>query len=116
MQHSIDRLTTDWPNVSKRIWSTTTSQTPSQDSANSSKLLMLDTGNVKENSPAKPTLPALLETSQTTNLIPPNPITSLANPSPSRRTIPALPRARALLPTQRSPLLTFPQNSGKTAS
>src|SRR5882672_877766 len=27
-QHSADRLTTDWPNVSKTTWSTTTSRTP----------------------------------------------------------------------------------------
>src|SRR5467141_3883189 len=103
-QHSTDRLTTDWPNVSKMTWSTTTSQTPSQESADLFKLLMLNTGNVKENSPTKHTLPVLLETSQTTNLIPPNPITSLENPSPSRRTTnPALPRARAPLPTRRTP-------------
>jgi len=64
----------------------------------------------------KPMLPVVPETSQTTNLIPPNPITSLENPSPSRRTTPALPRARAPLPTRRSPLPTFPRNSGKMAS
>src|SRR5882672_9961371 len=107
-QHSADRLIMDWPNVSKMTWSTTTSQTPSQDSTDSFKLSMLNTGNEKENSPAKTPLPVLPETSQTTNPILPNPITSLANPSPSRRTTPALPRARAPLPTQRSPLLTFP--------
>src|SRR5882672_9753614 len=92
-QHSTDRLTTDWPNVSKTTWSTTTSRTPSQDSTDSSKLSMLDTGKKQENSPMKTALLALPEKSQTTNLIPPNPISSLENPSPSRRTIPAVPRA-----------------------
>src|SRR5882672_877763 len=92
-------------------------QAEHQDSADSSKLSMLDTGNERENSPVKPALPDPPETSQTTNPIPPNQITSLANPSPSRRTTtPALPRARAPLLTRRSPLLTFPRNSGKTVS
>jgi len=53
----------DLPNISKMIWSTTTSQPPSQDSENWSKLSMHDTGNEKENSPMKPKLLDLLETS-----------------------------------------------------
>src|SRR5882724_7730784 len=68
MQHSIDRLIMDLPNISKIIWSTTTSQTPSQDSKNSSKLLMYDTGNEKESSPMKPKLPDHLETSPNRSL------------------------------------------------
>src|SRR5882724_12843663 len=44
-QHSADRLTTDSPNISKTTWSTMRSQTPFPASGNSSKLLMLDTGN-----------------------------------------------------------------------
>src|SRR5882724_11829266 len=106
MQHSIIRLTMDSPNVSKTIWSTMTSQTPSQDSENSSKLSTHNTGNEKENSPAKPELPDLLETSLNTSLT-----TSPAKvlPIPCRRTeTPALPRARAQLLNRRSPpLLTF---------
>src|SRR5882724_3569702 len=111
MQHSVVRLTTDSPNVSKMIWSTTKSRTPSLDSENSSKLSTLDTGNEKENSPAKPELPDLLETSPTTS-------PAKVLPTPSRRTTtPALPRARAPLLNRRSPpLLTFLQNSGKTES
>src|SRR5882724_5151301 len=35
MQHSVVRLTTDSPNVSKMIWSTMKSRTPSWDSENS---------------------------------------------------------------------------------
>src|SRR5882672_610188 len=98
MQHSADRLTMDWPNISKTIWSTTTSRTLSQDSTNSSKLSMLNTGNERENSPAKPALLVLPESSQVTDPILPNLITSLANQSPSRRTTtPALPRAQAPL-------------------
>src|SRR5882724_8558692 len=63
MPHSVVRLTTDSPNVSKTIWSTTKSRTPSLESKNSSKLSMHNTGNEKENSPAKPELLDLLETS-----------------------------------------------------
>src|SRR5882724_5142399 len=111
MQHSIDRLTMDLPNVSKTIWSTTTSRTPSQDSKNSSKLLMHDTGNEKENSPMKPKLLDLLETSPNRSLTLTSPTTSLAKvlPIPSRTTTTlALPRARAQLLNRRSPpLLTF---------
>src|SRR5882724_11942426 len=120
MQHSIDRLTMDFPNVSKMIWSTTTIQTPLQDSKNSSKLSTHDTGNEMENSPTKPELPDLLETSPNRSLTLTGPTTSLANilPIPSRRaTTPALPRARAQLLNRRSPpLLTFLRNSGKTES
>src|SRR5882724_520268 len=120
MQHSIDRLTMDLPNVSKMIWSTTTSQTPSQDSENSSKLSMHDTGNEKENSPMKPKLPDLLESSPNQSLTLTGPKTSPAKllPIPSRRTTtPALPRARAPLPNRRSPPLpTFLQNLGKMES
>jgi len=67
MQHSVNRLTTDLPNISKMIWSTTTSQPPSQDSKNSSKLSIHDTGNEKEKSPTKPELLDLLETNLTTS-------------------------------------------------
>src|SRR5882724_2291888 len=111
MQHSVVRLTTDSPNVSKTKWSTMKSRTPSLDSENLSKLLMLDTGNEKENSPAKPELPDLLETS-------PNTSPAKVLPTPSRRTTtPALPRARAQLPNRRSPPLpTFLLNSGKMES
>src|SRR5882724_1699434 len=101
MQHSIDRLTMDLPNVSKTIWSTTTSRTPSQDSKNSSKLSTHNTGNKKENSPTKPKLLDLLETSPNQSLTLTGLTTSPAKvlPIPSRRaTTPALPRARAQLP------------------
>src|SRR5882724_3276363 len=120
MQHSIDRLTMDLPNVSKMIWSTTTSQTPSQDFENLSMLSMHDTGNEKENSPMKPKLPDLLETSLNTSPTLTSPTTSPAKvlPIPSRTTTTlALPRARAPLPNRRSPPLpTFLQNSGKMES
>src|SRR5882724_1370392 len=120
MQHSEDRLTKDSPNISKTIWSTTTSRTPLQDSKNSSKLSMCDTGNEKENSPVKPNLPDLLETSLNTSPTLTSLTTILAKvlQIPSRRTTtPALPRARAPLPNRRSPPLpTFLQNSGKTES
>src|SRR5882724_3932256 len=120
MQHSIDRLTMDLPNVSKTIWSTTTSQPPLQDSENSSKLLMHDIGNKKENSPVKPELLDLLETSPNRSLTLTGLTISLAKvlPIPSRTTTtPALPRARAQLLNRRSPpLLTFLRNSGKTES
>src|SRR5882724_4357864 len=120
MQHSVVRLTMDLPNISKTIWSTTTSQTPSQDSENSSKLLMHDTGNKKENSPVKPKLPDLLETSPNTSLTQTSLTTSPAKvlPIPNRTTTtPALPRARAPLLNRRSPPLpTFLRNSGKTES
>src|SRR5882724_4176913 len=114
MQHSIVRLTTDSPNVSKMIWSTTKSRTPSLDSKNSSKLSMLDTGNEKENSPTKPELPDLLDTSPDLTSLTTSPAKVL--PTPSRRTTtPALPRARAPLQNRKSPPLpTFLQNSGKT--
>src|SRR5882724_4059283 len=108
MQHSVDRLTMELPNVSKMIWSTTTSQTPLQDSENLSKLSMHNTGNEKENSPMKPDLLDLLETSLNQSLTLTGPTTSLEKvlPIPSRRTTtPALPRARAQLPNRRSPPL-----------
>src|SRR5882724_7009428 len=108
MQHSVDRLTMDSPNVSKMIWSTTTSQTPSQDSKNLSKLLMHDTGNEKENSPANPKLPDHLETSPNRSLTLTGLTTSLAKVLPiprRRRTTSALPRARAQLLNRRSPPL-----------
>src|SRR5882724_416402 len=111
MQHSINRLTTDSPNISKMIWSTTTIQPLSQDSENSSKLSTHNTGNEKESSPLKPELLALLKTSLNKGLTPTSLTTSLAKvlPSPSRTTTTlALPRARAQLPNRRSPpLLTF---------
>src|SRR5882724_125072 len=106
MQHSIARLTMDSPNVSKMIWSTMKSQPPSQDSKNSSKLSMHDTGNEKENSPTKPKLLDLLETSPNRSQTPTSPTTSPAKvlPIPNRRTTTlALPRARAQLPNRRSP-------------
>ena len=107
-QHSIVRLTMDLPNVSKMIWSTTTSQPPLQDSENLSKLSMHDTGNEKENSPMKPELPDLLETSPNQSLTLTGLTTSLEKvlPIPSRTTTtPALPRARAQLLNRRSPPL-----------
>src|SRR5882724_640759 len=106
MQHSVDRFTMDLPNVSKMIWSTTTSQTPSQDSENSSKPSMYNTGNEKENSPMKPELPDHLETSLNRSLTLTSLTTSPAKvlPIPSRRTTTlALPRARAQLLNRRSP-------------
>jgi len=81
---------------------------------------MCDTGNEKENSPVKPNLPDLLETSLNTSPTLTSLTTILAKvlQIPSRRTTtPALPRARAPLPNRRSPPLpTFLQNSGKTES
>src|SRR5882724_5215639 len=81
---------------------------------------MHDTGNEKENSPEKPELPDLLDTSPNTSLTLTSLTTSPAKvlPIPSRRTTtPALPRARAPLPNRRSPPLpTFLRNSGKTES
>src|SRR5882724_11745315 len=120
MQHSIDRFTMDLPNVSKMTWSITTSQTPLQDSKNSSKLSTHDTGNEKENSPVKPELPDHLETSLNRSLTLTSPTTSPEKvlPIPSRRTTTlALPRARAQLLNRRSPPLpTCLQNLGKTAN
>src|SRR5882724_9676089 len=85
--HSIIRLTMYLPNASKMTWSTKTSQLLLQDSKNSSKLLTHKTGNEKEKSPAKPTLPEPSEASPNRNTTP-SPTTSLANflPIPSRRT------------------------------
>jgi len=105
IQHSIDRLAMDFPNISKTIWSTTTSRPPSQDSKNLSKLLMHITGNEKENSLMKPKLLDLLETSLNRSLTLTGPITSPAKvlPIPNRTTTtPALPRARAQLLNRRS--------------
>src|SRR5882724_4295165 len=103
MQHSEDRHTMDSPNVSKMIWSTTTSRTPLQDSKNSSKLSMHDTGNEKENSPMKPEFLDLLETSPNRSLT----LTGLTT-SP----------AKVLqLPSRRSPPFpTFLRNLGKMES
>src|SRR5882724_6124225 len=116
MPHSVVRLTMDLPNISPMTWSTMKSQTPLLDSENLSKLSTHDTGNEKENSPVKPELPDLLETSPNTSLTLTSPTASSAKvlPIPSRRTTtPALPRARAPLPNKRSPPLpTFLQNSG----
>src|SRR5882724_23283 len=120
MQHSINRLTMDSPNVLKTIWSTMTSQPPLQDSKNLSKLLMHDTGNEKENSPMKPELPDLLEISLNQILTLTGPTTSPVKvlPITSRRTTTlALPRARVQLLNRRSPPLpTFLRNSGKMES
>jgi len=44
MQHSVIRLTTTSPNVSKTIWSTMKKLNTLMDSENSSKLLIHDTG------------------------------------------------------------------------
>jgi len=81
---------------------------------------MHDTGNEKENSPMKPKLPDLLETSPNTSPTLTSPTTSPAKvlPIPRRKTTtPALPRPRAPLQKRRSPpLLTFLRNSGKTES
>src|SRR5882724_1947230 len=111
MQHSVDRLTMDSPNISKMIWSTTTSQPTSQDSENSSKLSMPNTGNEKENSPMKPELPDLLEISPNRSLTLTGLTTSLGKVLPitnRKTTTPALPRARTQLLNRRSPpLLTF---------
>src|SRR5882724_11402012 len=119
MQDSVDRLTMDLPNVSKMDDMVHHNKpTPLQDSKNSSKLMMHDTGNEKENSPMKPELLDHLETSPNRRLTLTGPTTSPAKvlPVPSRRTTTlALPRARAQLPNRRSPpLLTFLRNSGKT--
>jgi len=110
-QHSVVRLTMDSPNVSKMIWSTMKSWTPSLDSGKLVQGYRCRYWNEKENSPAKPELPDLLETS-------PNTSPAKVLPTPSRRTTtPALPRARAQLPNRRSPPLpTFLLNSGKTES
>src|SRR5882724_3329506 len=120
MPHSVNRLTTDLPNVSNTIWFTTPSQPPSQDSENSPKLSMQNTGNEKENSPMKPKLPDLLETSPNRSLTLTSPTTSPAKvlPIPNRTTTTlSLPRARAQLLNRRSPLLlTFLRNSGKMES
>src|SRR5882672_7133933 len=61
--HSADRLTMDLPNKSRMTWSTTISQTPSQDSESSFKLSMHDIGNDAVKFPAKPEHPDLPETS-----------------------------------------------------
>src|SRR5882724_1007003 len=77
-------------------------------SENPSKLSMQDTGNQKENSPAKPELLDLLETSPNRSLTLTGLTTSPAKvlPIPSRTTTtPALPRARAQLLNRRSPPL-----------
>src|SRR5882724_7116915 len=120
MQHSVDRLTMDSLSVSKMIWSTTTSQTPLQDSENSSKLSMHDTGNKKENSPMKPKLPDHLESSPNRSLTLTGPTTSLAKvlPIPSRTTTTlALLRERAHILNRRSPpFLTLLRNSGNMES
>src|SRR5882724_2423248 len=108
----------DSPNVSKMIWSTTIRQTPSQDSKNSSKLSMHDTGNEKENSPMKPKLLDHLETSLNQILTLTGPTISPAKilPIQSRTTTtPALPRARAQLPNRRSPPLHISSNSTGTS-
>jgi len=111
MPHSVDRLTMDLLNVSKMIWSTMPSQPLSQDSKNSSKLSMHNTGNKRENSPMKPELPDLLETSlnQSLTLTSPTTIPAKVFPIPSRRTTTlALARARAQLLNRRNPpLLTY---------
>jgi len=59
MQHSNDRLTMDLLNVSKTIWSTTTSPMLFPAFGNSFKLFMQDTGNDMEKFPEKPTIPNL---------------------------------------------------------
>jgi len=69
---------------------------------------MHNIGNEKENSPMKPELLELLETSPKRSQTLTSPTTSLAKvlPIPNRRTtILALPRARAQLPNRRSPLI-----------
>src|SRR5882724_12524960 len=120
MQHSINRLKMDFPDVSKTIWSTMPSQPLSQDSENLSKLSTHNTGNKKEKSPVKHELPDLLETSPKKSPTLTSLTTSPAKvlPSPRRTTTTlALPRARVQLLNRRSPpLLTFLQNSGKRKS
>jgi len=88
MQHSVDRLTMDSPNVSRMIWSTMPSLLPSQDSENSSKLLTHDTGNKKEKSHTKPTFLEPPETSPNRSLTPTSLTARLAKvlPSPNRTT------------------------------
>src|SRR5882724_4326766 len=102
----------DSPNISKRTWSTTRSQTLFLASRNLSKLSMHDTGNDAVKYPVKLILPELLETRPNRSLTLQSLTTSPAKVlhSPSRRTITqALPRERAPLLNRRSPpLLTFP--------
>src|SRR5882724_3955021 len=103
MQHSDNRLTMDFLNVSKMIWSTTTNSTLFLAFGDSFKLLMHDTGNDVGKFPKKPTLLNPQETS-----LNPSPMHTYQTTSPartlhlSRRTTWALPRAK--LPNPRNPL------------
>src|SRR5882672_2587778 len=112
MQHSVDRLTTVWRNISRTIWFTTTSRTPSKDSVFLHNSLIPVIGNAAQKFPTKMALPDLPETNPNTNPTHPSPTLSLAKVLriPNRRTTPA---RRAQLPTRRSPIPTFPRNSGK---
>jgi len=81
---------------------------------------MHDTGNEKEKFPMKPKLPDLLETSlnksPTPTCLTPSPAKVLLSTSRTTTT-PALLRARAQLPSRKSPPLPiFLQNSGKMES
>ena len=106
MQDSDNRLTMDLTNVSKTIWSTTTSPTLSPAFRNSFKLSMHDTGNDVEKFPKRPTLPSPLETNLNPSLMHPSQTTSQARfLHLSRRTTQAL--HRATLPHPRKPLPTF---------
>ena len=109
MQHSDDRLAMDLLNISKMIWSTTTSPILFPAFGNLFKLSMHDTGNDVEKYPTKPALPEPPETSPNRSQTHPSQTTSLAKvlPSSNRTTTTtlALPSARAQLPNRRSPPL-----------
>src|SRR5882672_2090016 len=106
MQHSVDRLITVWRNVSRTIWFTTTSRTPSKDSVFLHNSLVPVIGNAVWKSSAKTALLDLPETNLNTNPTHPSPTSSLEKVLriPSRRTTQAL---RAQLPTRRSLIPTF---------
>src|SRR5882724_219695 len=99
MQYSNDKLTMDsLLNVSKPLWSTTTSPTtPSPAFKNSFKLSTHNTGNKKEKSPKNPTFLKHLETSWDPSLTCPSQTTNPARIlHQSRRTTLALHRATLL--------------------
>jgi len=112
MQQSDNKLTMDSLNVSKMIWSTTTSPTLSLAFKNLFKLSMHDTGNNIENFHEKPVILSLPETSPNPSLMHPSQTISPARTlHQSRRTTLALHRATLLHP--RKPLLIFHQSPEK---
>jgi len=78
MQHSIDKLTTVFQNISRMTWFTTISQTPSLASTSFPNPSIHITGNTKQNLPAKTPLLDLLPTSPN-----PNPTLPSLTPSPA---------------------------------